>query len=62
MSRSYHFSVGPGDNSATKVMDKSVDLTSQIDDDDGDIASDANIQNSSSYFEVRPLSLPAEPI
>ena len=41
-------------------MDKSVDLPGQIDDDDGDLASDANIQNSS--FEVRPLSLPAEPI
>ena len=36
-----------------------VDLPGQIDDDD-DIVSDADVQNSSSYFEVRLPSLPAE--
>jgi hypothetical protein len=58
--RIYHFGVGSGNDSATKAIDKPVDLPGQIDEDEGDIASDANVQNSSSYFEVQPPSLPAE--
>ena len=57
----YHFGVGSGDDSATKAIDKTIDFPGQIDEDDGDVAIDANVQNSS-YLEVRFASLAAEPI